>query len=168
VGKRSRKRASTAAVAAAKPKPKPAPARESRSEARNAAARARLEPLEPGERPLAVTIGALVAVGIVLANVVVYVAGVDVRGDRPAFVGFLAFCVLMGVMAWGLWRSRYWAVLGLQALLGILILIVSIVATTAASLTDVLICVAILVPSIALFWFLIKAMARIQMPERPW
>jgi hypothetical protein len=161
VGRRSRKRA-------AAPQRPEAPARPSRSEAKNAAARERLEPLAPGERPLAVTIGAIATVGVVVANVVVYAAGVEVRGDRPALTGFLAFSALMGAMAWGLWNARYWAVLGLEALLGILILIVSLVAMLSAGLTDILICLGILVPSLALFWFLIKAMARIQMPERPW
>ena len=169
MGKRSRKR--SGATRAPAPAPKRASAASakppSRSEAKNAAARAQLEPLEEGERPLAVTIGAIVTALLVVANVAVYAAGVEVRGDRPAFLGFLFFCVLMGVMAWGLWRAKYWAVLGLEALLGLLILIVSLVALLASSVTDVVICVAILVPSIALFWFLIKAMARIQMPQRP-
>jgi hypothetical protein len=129
--------------------------------------RAQLEPLEEGERPLAVTIGALVTVGLVIANVAFYVAGVEVRGDRPAFIGFLAFTALMATMAWGLWRAKYWAVLGLEALLGLLIVIVGLVGLLSSNLTDVLICVAILAPSAALFWFLIRAMARIQMPERP-
>ena len=111
---------------------------------------------------------AIATVAVVLANVVVYAVGVEVRGDRPAFTGFLAFSALMATMAWGLWNCKYWAVLGLEALLGILILVISLVAMFSASITDALICVAILVPSIALFWFLVKAMARIQMPERPY
>ena len=167
MGKRSRKRGAAPATPPAQTPRKP-PARESRTEAKNAAVRAQLKPLEPGERPLAVTIGAIATVGLVVANLVVYAVGVEVRGDRPAFTGFLAFSALMATMAWGLWHSKYWAVLGLEALLGILILVVSLVAMFAASLTDALICVAILLPSLVLFWFLIKAMARIQMPERPW
>ena len=160
MGKRSRKRAA--------PAPAPQrPQRPSRSEAKNAAVRADLEPLEEGERPLAVTIGAFVTVGLVVANIVVYAAGVEVRGDRPAFTGFLAFSALMVTMAWGLWRAKYWAVLGLEALLGLLIIIVGLVGLLASNLTDVLICLAILIPSGTLFWFLIRAMARIQMPERP-
>ena len=35
------------------------------------------------------------------------------RGDPIA--------MLMGVMAYGLWRARYWAVLGFQAILALLI-----------------------------------------------
>jgi hypothetical protein len=73
----------------------------------------------------------------------------------------------MLTMAWGLWRARYWAVLGLQALLALLILIVSLVALKFESVIDLVICVGIIVPSTVLFYSLIKAMARIQMPERP-
>jgi hypothetical protein len=39
--------------------------------------------------------------------------------------------------------------------------------TTAANLRAVLLALGILVPSGALFWFLIKSMARLQMPQRP-
>jgi len=144
----------------------PAP-RPSRSEQRNAEARADLKPLEPGERPRAVTIGAIVVLGLVVANIVVYAAGVKVRGDRPAFVGFLAFSMLMLAMAWGLWRARYWAVLGLEALLGILMVIFSLFALRFQNATDLAICAVVLIPSGTLFWFLVKAMARIQMPQRP-
>jgi hypothetical protein len=163
VGKRSRKRAAPVREPARPARPQRPP----RSEAKNAAVRAQLEPLEEGERPLAVTIGAFVTIGLVIANVVVYIAGVEVRGDRPAFTGFLIFSALMLTMAWGLWRSKYWAVLGLEALLGLLLVIVGLVGLLSSNLTDVLICLAILIPSGALFWFLIRAMARIQMPQRP-
>jgi cation transport ATPase len=191
MGKRSRKRrAADAPVARTAPKPgrtasgeggggkQPASARArgaeassaarvSRSEAKNAAARAELEPLAPGERPLPVTIGAFVALGLIVANVVVYVTGLTVRGDRPALVGFLAFSVVMLAMAWGLWKVKYWAVLGLQALLGLVLVIVGLVALLFNSVTDLLICIAIMVPAAWLFWKLVKAMARIQMPRRP-
>jgi hypothetical protein len=173
LGKRSRKRRDAPAAPARRAAPaarRPAPTAErpqSRSEQRNAEARANLEPLEPGERPRAVIVGAIVALGLVVANIAVYAAGVKVRGDRPAFVGFLAFSVLMLAMAWGLWRARYWAVLGLEALLGILMVIFSLFLLRFQTVTDVVICVAVLIPSGTLFWFLIKAMARIQMPQRP-
>ncbi len=158
MGRRSRKRRPGHA----------APVREpSRSERKDAEARAALMPLEEGERPTAVTVGAIATVGIVIANIVVYAAGVEVRGDRPAAVSFFVFAGVMLTMAWGLWHSRYWAVLGLQALLALLILIVSLVALKFESVIDVVICLGILIPAIVLFYFLVKAMARIQMPERP-
>jgi hypothetical protein len=129
--------------------------------------RAQLEPLEPGERPGALTVGAIVAVGLVVANIVVYAAGWKIQGDRPALLGFIAFSGLMFTMAWGLWHSRYWAVLGLQVLLGLLLVIVGTLAFLANGVTDLLFALAILLPAGTLFWKLVRAMARIQMPERP-
>jgi hypothetical protein len=180
VGKRSRKRRGSPSAPVSRPRPKgkpaatkpaaattPASTRAARSEAKNQAVRDQLVPLEPGERPLPVTIGAFVAVGLIVANVIVYVTGLSVRGDRPALIGFIAFGLVMVAMAWGLWRVKYWAVLGLQALLGLLLVIFGLVALTFSSATDVLICVAVILPAGTLFWFLVKAMARIQMPKRP-
>lgn len=175
MGRRSRKQRSPApARAVAQPAaPKPpsaqpaAPKPPSRSELKNEAARAQLRPLEPGERPVAVTIGAVVTALAALANLIAYIAGDTIQGKRPAAVGIIAFTVLMFTMTWGLWKARYWAVLGLEALLGLLLVIFALFAIRIASLADVLISVGVLVPAGALFWFLIKAMARIQMPERP-
>ena len=67
--------------------------------------------------------------------------------DRPAFVGFLAFSMLMLAMAWGLWRARYWAVLGLEALLGILMVIFSLFLLRFQNATDLVICAVVLIPS---------------------
>ena len=136
------------------------------SEQKNAEARAALVPLEPGERPVAVTVGAIVAAALGLVNIGLYVAGFEIDGERPQIVGVLAFSALMLTAAWGMWKVRYWAVLGMQALLGLLIVILSLVLVTARDLWGVLLLVAIIVPAGTLFWFLIKAMARIQMPTR--
>jgi multisubunit Na+/H+ antiporter MnhC subunit len=162
LGKRSRKqRAPRPAPAAVAPKPP------SRSELRNAEARAALEPLTPGERPRAVTIGAGLTFIAATVNIVLYAAGEKIQGTRPALAGILFFTALMYAMAWGLWKARYWAVLGLEGLIGILLVIFSLFALRAESLADVVISLGILIPAGALFWFLVKAMARIQMPERP-
>jgi uncharacterized membrane protein (DUF2068 family) len=77
------------------------------------------------------------------------------------------FTALMLVMAWGMWHAKYWAVLGFQALLALAVLIVALVMTVASDVWTVLICLAIVIPGATLFWFMVKAMARIQMPERP-
>jgi len=138
----------------------------SRSEQKNAEARAALQPLAPGERPAAVTVGAIVAGALGVANIALYAAGFEVDGERPQVVGVLAFSALMLTAAWGMWRVRYWAVLGMQTLLGLLIVIFSIVLVTARDIWGVLLVLAIVVPAGTLFWFMVKAMARIQMPRR--
>jgi hypothetical protein len=145
----------------------PAPARQSRSEAKNAAVRAQLEPLEPGERPRAVTVGAIVTLLSGGVNLILYFAGVEVRGQRPAALGMLILTGLLLSMAWGLWKARYWAVLGLEALLGLWIVAWSLSLLLAENVKSGLIAVALIVPAAALFWFNVRAMARIQMPQRP-
>jgi anti-sigma-K factor RskA len=55
----------------------------SRSEQRNAEARAKLEPLAPGERPGAVTVAAVVALVLGVGNLIAYAAGLTIEGKRP-------------------------------------------------------------------------------------
>jgi hypothetical protein len=138
----------------------------SRSERKDAEARAALVPLAEGERPVAVTVGAIAAALLGLVNIGLYAVGVEIDGERPQVVGVLAFSALMLTAAWGMWKVRYWAVLGMQALLGLLIVILSLVLVTAESVWGALLLLAIIVPAGILFWFMVKAMARIQMPTR--
>jgi hypothetical protein len=138
----------------------------SRSEQKDAEARAALVPLAPGERPTAVTVSALVAATLGLLNLVLYLAGFEVDGERPQAIGVLAFSALMLTAAWGVWKLRYWAVLGMQTLLGLVILIFSLFAVTAASVWALLIALTVIGSAGTLFWFMVKAMARIQMPRR--
>jgi hypothetical protein len=140
-------------------------AQPSRSEQKNAEVRAALVPLKPGERPVPVTIGAIVAAALGLSNLGLYVAGVDIRGEDPN-AGALLFGVLMLAAAWGMWKVRYWAVLGLQGLLALVILAFSVFAMTAASVWALLLALAVIGAAGTLFWFMVKAMARIQMPTR--
>lgn len=138
-----------------------------RGEARNEAARAALEPLKPGERPLAVTLGAIVAAISGVVNLGLTLAGVEVRGEEQELLPQALTSGLLLLMAWGMWRARYWAVLGMEALLGITILLVALfVILEAGVVTGLLLTAAVLAPAGALFWFLVRAMARIQMPER--
>jgi hypothetical protein len=163
LGRRSRKRAARPA-----PEPQPAPQRSRpSSEERNAAVRADLEPLAPGERPGAVTVAAIAALLIALGNVGLLLAGVELRGQKTSSGGAILFAVLMLGAAYGLWRARYWAVLGFEALLGLALVYAVASLVFASNLVGVAICVAILAGAGWLFWKLIRAMARIQMPERP-
>ena len=157
--RQKRKRRQRAAASAPTTRPP------SRTEQKNAEARAALVPLEPGERPLPVTISAIVAAALGLSNLGLYIAGVDIRGE-DANAGALLFGVLMLTAAWGMWRVRYWAVLGMQALLGLIILVFSLFAMTAASIWALLLSLGIIASAGTLIWFMVKAMARIQMPTR--
>jgi hypothetical protein len=138
-----------------------------KAEQRNQEAREALEPLAEGERPAVVTVGAVLSALVALSVIAGYLAGVKVDGGKPKLAQVLAPALLMGVMAWGMWRARYWAVLGFQLLLVFLILSavfgLAAQAAGAAQLAGTLVLLAV---AGALFYFMVKAMARIQMPER--
>jgi hypothetical protein len=138
-----------------------------RAEERDEAARAALEPLHEGERPLVVTVSAAISAAVALTTITAWLAEVEVDGERPAFIQSFAPALLFGVMAWGLWRARYWAVLGFQTLL-LFALFASAwgLATQAGSVWAIAITLVLLAGAGALFWFMVKAMARIQMPHR--
>jgi hypothetical protein len=138
-----------------------------RAEQRNREAREALEPLAEGERPLVVTIGAVLSALIALSIVVGYAAGTEVDGERPELAQVLAPALLMGMMAWGMWRARYWAVLGFQLILAFLIFsAVFGLAIQVASVGEAVATLGLLAVSATFFYFMVKAMARIQMPSR--
>jgi len=138
----------------------------SRSAARNEAVRRTLVPLAPGERPRAVTVAALLAGVIGVSNLVLLAAGYEVSGQDPSVPGAILFAGLMLAAAIGMWKVRYWAVLGFEALLGIGIAFAFLSLLVASNLAAVALCLAIIAIAGPLFWLLVKAMARIQMPER--
>lgn len=144
-------------------------ARRSRSEDRNAAVRAGLTPLAPGERPWPITVGALLAGLNGLVQLILFLAGVKFKlgGTRPAAFSVILFAVLMFVCAVGMWRLRYWAVLGFQALLGIVILTFALLLIRASSITGAVISVVVVVGGGFLFFKMVRALSRIQMPKYP-
>jgi hypothetical protein len=158
VRRRSEQRNAKAVVATPSP---------SRSEQRNAEARARLAPLAPGERPAAVTVAAVIALALAAGNLVAWTAGVEIDGKRPSLVSVAIPSAIMLVAGTGMWRAKYWAVLGFEALLGILICYLALLMVRASNLLGLLVPIAIIVPAGFLFWKLVKSMARIQMPESP-
>jgi uncharacterized protein (DUF983 family) len=138
-----------------------------KAEERNQEAREALEPLAKGERPTVVTIGAVVAGLIALSIVIGYAAGVEVDGERPRWAQVAAPALIMGVMSWGMWRARYWAVLGFQlALVFVLFSAFFGLLVGASSATEIIGTLAVLAVAGTFFFFMVKAMARIQMPSR--
>lgn len=138
-----------------------------RAEQRNQEAREALEPLDEGERPRVVTIGAIVAGLIALSIVVGYLAGVEVDGERPRWTQVVAPTVIMGMMAWGMWHARYWAVLGFQvALVFVLFSAFFGLLVGASGVIEIVGTLAVLAVAGSFFYFMVKAMARIQMPAR--
>jgi hypothetical protein len=139
----------------------------SRGAQRDAEARALLEPLAPGERPRAVTIGAIVAALLGLVNLIAYAAGLKIAGKQPAAGGIVVFSLLMLTCAAGMWRMWYGAVLGFMALLAIIATIFALLLIEASNLLGVLVPVLVITGSGFLFFKLVRVLSRIQMPTPP-
>jgi hypothetical protein len=166
VGRRSRKRqpAGVAPAAAAPDRPARPPRRSAQE--RDAAARAKLEPLAPGERPFWVTVAAALAFALAVGTLILVALDYQVTtGGSTRTSGLLQAAVLL-VAAFGLWRARYWAVLGFEVLLGVSFAFALLALLRAENLEAVAQCVVGMLITGPLFYFLIRQMARIQMPER--
>ncbi|MBV9803769.1 MAG: hypothetical protein JO130_11280, partial [Solirubrobacterales bacterium] len=156
------------AAAPATPPTAPPPTR-SRSEERNAAVRATLTPLTPGERPWALKIAAALAVligggdlGVVIVNGSFSVGNAHAGGS-----GVILFSVLMLVCAAGMWQLRYWAVLGFQAILAFVILFFSLLLLRANNVLAVVAALAVVGGGGYLFYKLVRVLSRLQMPKPP-
>jgi hypothetical protein len=141
----------------------------SRSQVRDAAARAALTPLGPGERPWSIKISVLLTAVLGAINLVLFLAGAKpkVSGQQPKLAEILVFSGLMLMCSIGMWRLRYWAVLGFQTLLAIGLLGFSLALVRVNSIFWAILCVAIIGSGGYLFWKLVRVLSRIQMPEPP-
>lgn len=141
-----------------------------RSEERNREAREKLEPLKQGERPVVVTVGAvlsaIIAIVFWVSTVLAATGHVTVRGSEPSPIAAGVLAALLTAMAWGMWRARYWAVLGFQAFLALALLSATLGLIQVSSWPEAIGTVLVIAVSGTLFYFMIRAMARIQMPER--
>ena len=141
-----------------------------RTEERNREARKKLEPLQEGERPVIVTIGAVISAIIAIvfwvSSVLAATGHVTVSGAKPSPIATGAVGLLLTAMAWGMWRARYWAVLGFQAFLALALLSAALGLIQVTTVLEAVGTTLVIVIAGGLFYFMIKAMARIQMPER--
>lgn len=168
MGQRSRKKRRVGGGDAPAPRPaKPSPRQARPSSAERAeATRSGLEPLTPADRPAALLIAIVVAGLLGLANTALYVAGTKIQGKHPG-AGVLAFSAVMLVAAVGMYQLRYWAVLGFQSLLALVVLVFGLFLVRASNIAAVALCFAVIGLGGWLFWKMVRVMARIQMPTRP-
>ena len=87
-------------------------------------------------------------------------------GSTHTSVGGVAlFSLIMLVCAIGMWQRRYWAVLGFEALLAIVILAFCFVLITAVDVLRVIIALAVIGGGGYLFFKLVRVLSRLQMPS---
>jgi thiamine-phosphate pyrophosphorylase len=136
-----------------------------RTEAQNAAARAMLEPLAPGERPWPLRVAVGVAALAALANLIAYVGGAKLQGSKLQTSELIPFVVVMLILAGGMWRRSAAAVLLFMALLAIIVMLFSLFLIEASNLLGVLVPLLFIGGGGYLFWKLVRVLGRIQAPQ---
>ena len=137
-----------------------------RGRAKDEEARARLTPLAPGERPKWVTVAAVVALVLAVANV----GAAAFVEDKPRVAEWRQAAlqaVILLVAAAGMWRAKYWAVLGFEVLLAFAAVYGAASLLLASNVQAALLSLAVMGSAGFLFYKLVREMARIQMPTRP-
>jgi hypothetical protein len=128
-------------------------------------ARAALQPLDEHERPrallVAVAVSALLAAGVVVGALTVH----DLSSHGGSLPGGLFIAAVLASLAQGMYRRRYWAVLGFEALLAFQIIVTSLALVVASTLAAAGGCLLAIALGGWLFWKLIRVMGRIQAGE---
>jgi hypothetical protein len=129
-------------------------------------ARAALAPLAEHERPtallVAVGVSALLAVGVVVGALTVH----DLSSHGGSLAGGVFIAAILALLAQGMYKRRYWAVLGFEALLAFQVIVTSLALVVASTLAAAGGCLLAIVLGGWLFWKLIRVMGRIQAGER--
>jgi hypothetical protein len=125
-----------------------------------------LEPLRGDERPrallVAVVVCCLLAVAVVTSAATVH----DLSRRGGSLPGAIFIAAVLGALAAGMYRRRYWAVLAFEALLAFQIIVTSLALVVASSALAAIGCVLSVVLAGWLFWKLVRVMGRIQAGER--
>jgi hypothetical protein len=139
--------------------------RRPRSTERDAAARAALSPLGEHEWPIplriAIAVSVLLAAGVIAGAASLH----DLSKHGGSLPGAALLAVVLLALAQGMYRHRYWAVLGFEALLAFQIIVTSLALVVASTLLAAAICFASVLLGGWLFWKLVRVMGRIQAQE---
>ncbi len=121
---------------------------------------------ETSARPRAVLVAALSAAALAVANLLALVLSYDPQTPAKT-AGSLAATALVATMAYGLWRARYWAVLGMETLLAITIVLSALALIRAEDWRGLLLLLSIIVASSALLWALARSLRQLELPQPP-
>jgi hypothetical protein len=141
-------------------------ARRPRGAERDEQIRAALAPLGAGEWPIALR----VAIGVCVVLAIAVIAGAasihDLSRHGGSLPGAALLAVVLALLAQGMYRHRYWAVLSFEALLAFQIIVTSLALVVASTILAALVCVLSVGLGGWLFWKLVRVMGRMQANER--
>jgi hypothetical protein len=137
-----------------------------RGDERAQLARDALRPLAPGERPPALRVAIAVCVALAIAVVAGAATVHDLSRHGGSLPGAALLAVVFVLLAQGMYRQRYWAVLSFEALLAFQIIVTSLALVVASTLLAAGVCLVSVGLGGWLFWKLVRVMGRIQAGER--
>jgi hypothetical protein len=114
-------------------------------------------------------VSALIALVLVIANLVLVILHVSFKaGPQRVSTGQeILYLVVMSMCAYGLWRTRYWAVLGFMVLLLLTVLTATLALVRVTNAAGAAFAVALIAGGGFLFYKLVRVLSRIQMPRPP-
>jgi hypothetical protein len=125
-----------------------------------------LAPLGVDERPrpllIAVAACVLLAVGVLVGGLSIH----DLSRHGGSLPGAIFLALIFSLLAQGMYRRRYLAVLSFEALLAFQVIVTSLALVVASTLKAAAICVVSIGLGGWLFWKLVRVMGRIQAGER--
>jgi hypothetical protein len=123
-------------------------------------------PLGADERPaalwVAIAVCAVLAFGVVIGAATVH----DLSRHGGSLPGALFIAAVLASLAAGMYRRRYWAVLGFEALLAFQIIVTSLALVVASGAAAAIVCVASVGLAGWLFWKLVRVLGRVAAGER--
>jgi hypothetical protein len=142
--------------------PSPRPARGEREQL----ARAALSPLGEGEWPRALVVAIAICVLLAIAVLIGAASIHDLRRHGGSLPGAVLLANVLALLAQGMYRRRYWAVLSFEALLAFQIIVTSLALVVASTILAGVICLVSVLLGGWLFWKLVRVMGRLQAGER--
>jgi hypothetical protein len=128
--------------------------------------RAELEPLGENEWPRALLVAIAVCVLVAIAVIVGAATVHNLSQHGGSLPGGVFLAAILLTLALGMYRHRYGAVLGFEALLAFQIIVTSLALVVASTIVAALICVVSVGLGGWLFWKLVRVMGRMQAGER--
>lgn len=125
-----------------------------------------LQPLAPGEWPAPLVVAIAVALLLALAVAVSTASVHELNRHGGSLYGALFLVLVLVWIAGGMYRKRYWAVLGFEALLAFQVIVTSLALVVASTIPAAVGCVLSIGLGGWLFWKLVRVMGRIQAGER--
>jgi hypothetical protein len=129
-------------------------------------ARAALRPLGEHEWPVALVVAIVVCIVLAIAVIAGAASVHDLSRHGGSLPGGALLAVVLALLAQGMFRHRYWAVLSFEALLAFQIIVTSLALVVASTILAAAVCAVSVGLGGWLFWKLIRVMGRLQATER--